>query len=588
MNREEIKARKPVGHVRRRRPFRNGIRIPAPIQPAPVFFPKGVIAEHGQKQVAEMKNKGEKEKKEMQALNIKLTTFLQNIRYLEAENKHLKNNLSAEKDFKCDKIKILYEDRLKELETLLKDKDVELAATKSKNESLEEEVEDLKEQLTQVKDEKDRVQAEIDGLHDEVAQRIAESETNRRRASELQKQVDDLKARNSIVVNQLSKLREELEMETSERLELSDCAAKLEDELSFNYDIHDAEVKELNAMISKLKKIPDFDETQKTEIGNIVADLSAQYEDKLRKATADMERRYAGQLQLEKAKAKPKEDFIDPRKRRDLGKISELETQIADMKRKITELEFQRDEAENGRESDAASYEDEIARLRREFEDVFKDFEELANAKNFTGMEVAAMLAQLKDVDSSESSKPVDGPQTEGESAPGPQTEGESAPGPQTKGESAPGHQTEGESAPGPQTEGESAPGPKTEGESAPGHQTKEKETMSRPTEDSVKILEVGPDGKYIQLEDHAKFPMGATNMKNWTLTQTLDNGKSHTHIFTNGNVFGASKIVKIWGSKHGAGQDGITSSEVTEWDTSKSTISLKDNENMEHDVLVK
>uniref|UniRef100_A0A0L8H0G6 Uncharacterized protein n=1 Tax=Octopus bimaculoides TaxID=37653 RepID=A0A0L8H0G6_OCTBM len=87
-------------------------------------------------------------------------------------------------------------------------------------------------------------------------------------------------------------------------------------------------------MISKLKKIPDFDETWKAEIGNIVADLSAQYEDQMRKTIAAMESKHALELQLMKANAKPREDVIA--KRRDLrkeegnklGKIRDLETQV--------------------------------------------------------------------------------------------------------------------------------------------------------------------------------------------------------------------------------------------------------------------
>ncbi|XP_014776802.1 uncharacterized protein LOC106873800 isoform X2 [Octopus bimaculoides] len=103
--------------------------------------------------------------------------------------------------------------------------------------------------------------------------------------------------------------------------------------------------------------------------------------------------------------------------------------------------------------------------------------------------------------------------------------------------------------------------------------------TMSRTTSGFVSIVELATDGTYIKLEDLAKFPKGASNIKNWTLTQTLENGTSYTHKFTDGNVFSSGKIVKIWGSKHGAGQDGITSSAVAQWGTMviPSTVTLTD-----------
>ncbi|XP_036367711.1 intermediate filament protein A-like [Octopus sinensis] len=113
--------------------------------------------------------------------------------------------------------------------------------------------------------------------------------------------------------------------------------------------------------------------------------------------------------------------------------------------------------------------------------------------------------------------------------------------------------------------------------------------TMSRSTTEVVSIVELATDGTYIKLEDVGKSAKGAPNMKNWTLTQTLENGKINTHKFTDVKVFSSGKIVKIWGSKHGAGQDGITSSDVAEWGTMviPSKIILKDDKGKEYSSLV-
>uniref|UniRef100_A0A0L8GZP6 IF rod domain-containing protein n=1 Tax=Octopus bimaculoides TaxID=37653 RepID=A0A0L8GZP6_OCTBM len=174
----------------------------------PISLTAGVAKESSQRSVAEMKSSSEKEKRDLQGLNSKLANHLEKTRMLEAENKYLKDLLNRAKvEFNVDVIKISYQEQLDDLKALLEDKDKELAAVKSKNESLEEEVEDLTEQLRQVQDERDRLQAEIDGLHDEVARRIADSETSRRRTSELEKQLADWKKRYGILEGQMGELR---------------------------------------------------------------------------------------------------------------------------------------------------------------------------------------------------------------------------------------------------------------------------------------------------------------------------------------------------------------------------------------------
>ncbi|XP_052831306.1 60 kDa neurofilament protein-like [Octopus bimaculoides] len=241
MNQERIKAGKAAAQVRRRRrPGREGIRIPAPFYSAPAVFPTGAVAEHGQKQVADMKNKGEKEKKEMQSLNSKLADLIEKIRVVDAENKHLKSQLEVKIDFNCDEMKKLYEDQLDDLKARQVESDKKLSEIQSKNESLEELVEDLSEQLSQVQNERDKLQVDVDGLHDEAASLIADTETCRRRAGELEKQLGNCKDRSGILNDQMTELRAKLENETIQRLESDKRNEALEDELDFNIDLHKA------------------------------------------------------------------------------------------------------------------------------------------------------------------------------------------------------------------------------------------------------------------------------------------------------------------------------------------------------------
>eukprot|EP00106_Octopus_bimaculoides_P009354 XP_014776796.1 PREDICTED: 70 kDa neurofilament protein-like isoform X1 [Octopus bimaculoides] len=550
----------------RRKVRRNSIRVPHGVsmpvytQRAPIVLAKGVAAASSQKHVADMKNSREKERKAMQGLNSKLANHLETKRMLEAENKHLKELLNKSRvEFNIDSVKTSYQEQLDELKALLADKDKELAAVKSQNESLEEEVEDLSEHLRQVQDERDRVQAEIDGLHDEVARRIADSETSRRRTSELEKQLADWKKRYGILEGQMGELRTNLRNETSQRLELENRLTLLEDEIAFLDEVHNAEIKEYQAIVSKTQKLPDFQDSWKAEVGNIVSDLSAEYESQLQAITAAMESRHADELQKLKAGVRTipaaqgsglsssgasSASGENRRSRMEGSTMREYESTISSMKSRIRDLEFQLEEALSKNASEYATHRAEIDNLRLEMETMLKELQDLMDAKLSLELEIAAYRKLLEGEENRMSSALT----------------------------SIGGFQTDAESA-------------LASALSSAGN----KMTMSRSTNGTVAIVELESGGRYIEIEDHAKFPKGSTTLKNWTLTQTLDNGKSYTHTFNDGNVFASGKMTKIWGSKFGAGQEGITSSAVEQWGTLAvpSTITLRDDKNKESAVLV-
>ncbi|CAI9738632.1 70 kDa neurofilament protein-like [Octopus vulgaris] len=547
MNQEESKARKPVGQMRRRRrpvgPFR---------PPPPVVFLRGAVAEHGQKQVADIKIKNEKERKEMQDLNLKLANLIDKISVLGAENKHLKGRLEIKVDFNCDKMKKLYEEQLGDLKARQVENNKKLSEIESKNESLEELVEDLSEQLRQEKDERDKLQVNVNELHDDVARRIADSETCRRRAGELEKQLGNCKDRSVILNNQMADLRTELETETIQRLESDKRNEALEDELDFNLDLHKAEIKEYEALIAKLRKQCNLQQAKESDFGNTVAALSAEYEAKLQTAIADLQRRHADEINMIKACMKPT-DVVDASKKKDLrteqsgmsAKMGEYETEVANLKRKIKFLESELEESENKRATEGENYRTEINSLRMELEIMLKELQDLMDAKLSLELEIAAYRKLLEGEEGRMSMKSI----------------------------------------------ATSMGGLKTESENALADalSAASKMTMSRSSSGVVSIVELATDGTYIKLEDVGKSAKGAPNMKNWTLTQTLDNGKINTHKFTDVKVFSSGKIVKIWGSKHGAGQDGITSSDVAEWGTMviPSTIILKDDKGKEYSSVV-
>eukprot|EP00106_Octopus_bimaculoides_P009359 XP_014776801.1 PREDICTED: 70 kDa neurofilament protein-like [Octopus bimaculoides] len=368
----------------------------------------------------------------------------------------------------------------------------------------------------------------------------------------MEKQLGNCKDRSVILSGQMTELRTKLQNETTQRLESDKRIEALEDELDFNIDVHRAEIKEYEALIAKLKKQCNLQQVKESDAGNTVAALSVEYEAKLQTAIADLQRRHAEEIRMMKISTKPKGDVVDASKKRDLrmehtdmsAKMSKYETEVANLKRKIKLLESELEDSENKRATEGENYKAEITNLRLELELMLKELQDLMDAKLSLELEISAYRKLL-----------------EGE---------ESRIGMKSFATAIGGFQTEAESA-------------------LANALAASKMTLSRSTTGVVGIIELATDGTYIKLEDVGKSSKSAPNMKNWTLTQTLDNGTINTHKFTDGNVFSSGKIVKIWGSKHGAGEDGITSSAVAQWGTMAipSTISLKDDKGKEYSSVV-
>ncbi|GAB1606988.1 70 kDa neurofilament protein-like [Argonauta hians] len=557
----QAKTTSTVLRTRKRRPNQS-IRMSRPstslsfgMPSAPMALAGGVAVSSSQKSVADMKNASAKEKKEMQGLNEKLANYLERVRVLEAENKYYKELINKTKvEFNSEVIKVPYQEQIDELKAQLEDKDKELSTVKSRNECLEEEVRDLREQLQHLQSVHDGMQNQIDALHDEVAQRTADSETSRRRAGELEKQLADWKTRYGILDGQMNELRVELQNETTARLTESANVKRLEDELDFLQDVSQAEIKEYQMMLSKQQKMPDFKAEWKSEIGNVVADLSAEYEAQLQSITTAMELRHADQIQQLKAGAKPeitKKVASSNESRRSryenselMDKLSAYEDQIQKLRNTVTALTNELEDKDNELMTVKAESQQEIDSLRMELESMLQELQNLTDAKLSLELEIAAYRRLL-----------------EGE---------ESRMGLSNVVSNLGGFQTDAESI-------------------LASALNKSKVTMSRTTNGNVSILELESNGKYIELQDNSNFLKGTTSLKNWTLTQTCENGKTFTHTFNDANTFANGKTVKVWGSKHGSGQAGVVSDTVAEWGplTSPSTITLKDNNKKDSAVIV-
>lgn len=107
----------------------------------------GVLGNISHQGVASMKLKREGEKKEMQDLNERLAHIIEQARFLEAENKALRDALNrSKKEFDPEPLKQMYQAEINEAKKLLDDANNDNGNLKVRINTLEDELEDLRAQ----------------------------------------------------------------------------------------------------------------------------------------------------------------------------------------------------------------------------------------------------------------------------------------------------------------------------------------------------------------------------------------------------------------------------------------------------------
>ncbi|XP_029649122.1 muscle cell intermediate filament protein AV71-like isoform X2 [Octopus sinensis] len=517
----------------------------------PIVLESGLATLCSQESISKIKNANQHERKEIRGLNDKLANHIEKVRFLEAENTYFKDLLwNSNHSLNIGIIKNSYHAEMGILKADIRRKDIKLAALQSKEESLEEEVDYLCAQTSHVRDRNDEMGHAIDGLYDDISRQISDSETNQERANYLEKQLARSKEKYVQLANEMKPLASDLRDETTQRLIEAARVKSLENELAFRTDVHALEMKEYRSMLSKMKNQPSLCDIPKADVESMVSDLSKEYEFQLQQITTHLENRYSAQLkEFRLPVITTNADTVNSscsvhfrsKNKKSLETLSEYEGTITNLRNQMNSLEAELEMIQEQKTKERNENEFKVNELRSEIELLLKQLKDLMDSKLTLETEISTYRKLLDGDDNRKNLDEIVIPVHE--------------------------HQTQSENVQA----------------NALGNELNflmGRIKVERTTKGTVSIIELDPDGKYIELKD--KSLENATNVKDWTLTQATENGESYTHTFTDSNVFSSSKFIKIWGHKHGSVESGIVSSTVSEWSalSNPSTITLKNNNN--------
>ncbi|PAA66118.1 hypothetical protein BOX15_Mlig019539g1 [Macrostomum lignano] len=340
-------------------------------------------------------------KKEMQELNERLGSYIEKTRYLQAQNKKLKDELSGLKarwGKETEKIRQMYDVELKQLRRLLDDaermkgeKDAKLASLDSYNK-------DMRDQLNDSNNQNEHCNEKIDRLNHELADRDGEIALLRRRLAHLEDEKGRVKQQLIKMKDDIARLHTDLDAETAARIGAQTENQTLREELEFLKRVHDQELKELYVLIKRDED--DSREFWKTELGQAIHEIQKEYDDKVDTVRVELEAIYMNKfrdLAKNQNHGTSESAYFKEENKKIKDTMAELRKKIADLQARNDTLERMLEDIQRESESERRRHAEEQERLEKELTGteadlrrVLNELQALLDAKISLELEIAA------------------------------------------------------------------------------------------------------------------------------------------------------------------------------------------------------
>ncbi|XP_062593108.1 retrograde protein of 51 kDa-like isoform X1 [Saccostrea cucullata] len=376
-------------------------------------FSAGTLAGLSHKGVNDVIQTRDKEKKDMQGLNERFASYIEKVRFLEAQNKALIaeiDRLKKLKGFDVSEIKELYEQEIAECRNVIDDLSKEKAKFDSTLVGLQDALDDEKRERLASEKECAELRNKLDRLNDQIGEYEGEIATLRGRIGGLEDEVSKLRGTNKRLQDDIARLRADLDEETRKRIEAEIKAQAIEEDLTFRLNVADAEIKELQALIDRDKGM-EMRDIWKGEMSKAVSELQKEYDNQINQIRMDCENRMDAQLRelqagvnrdnMEALQAKEESKKLKSRLG-DLGpRVAELEAENAKLRNQIIALENEMSDMqkEHDRENDKNA--ERIAGLEASLEEVIRELQVLQDAKLSLELEISCYRKLLESEENS-------------------------------------------------------------------------------------------------------------------------------------------------------------------------------------------
>lgn len=358
--------------------------------------------------VTEVKTTREKEKKDMQDLNERFASYIEKVRFLEAQNRRLVDELEKLKSKwgkETSQIKAMYQAELDEARRLLDDAEKEKARLEIRVASLEEIFQELRQRADDASKAALESREQIEKLLQQVSDLEAEIGLLRRRHNTLETDREKDKKLIAQLQDSLNRARIDLDNETLLHIDAENRRQTLEEELEFLKTVHEQEMKELAALAYRDTTAENRD-FWKNEMGNALREIQDMYDEKMDIMRNEIESSYNFKLQefrtgatrqnMESIHSKEeikriKDQLTDLRARN-----ADLDAQNAYIRAELERLRREKEERERELEGENNDLKSEVAKLRAEMELILQELQHISDSKLGLELEIAAYRKLLE------------------------------------------------------------------------------------------------------------------------------------------------------------------------------------------------